>query len=224
VSWLITGIAFGCHLGVADEISMAKERGTATPTLPATSFPAGSGIARIGPARVIAKAITLVGLTELIVFDSTLGLCIEIDHIPQKSRAGGCNISPLATEQQIKVVGQGYSAGLGRSGITEVFGQVSPSVHSVRVEYRHNGKWHRRRALVGRFPITTAENAGIEDLGWFAMDVPGCLERRHLRLYARDSDNVHLGMVEGFDQRAACRAGGGYRVRGTVTYGRLPTS
>lgn len=177
---------------------------------------------RTSPPDVIAKGDTALGQTELVSFLSTDGLCIEVDHIPQRARAGGCAFIPLRTRQVVMTVGQGFSSLAGPQGITEVFGQVIPQARSVTIEYRHQKAWRKHRVLLGRLSKPLQRAAPTMSPLWFAADLPGCLQGNMIRLRAFGQHHAYLGSNTGLPQDFACRSGNGYKIRGAVTYGALP--
>jgi hypothetical protein len=189
------------------------------PSLPPTHFPSESGVKRIGAPYVLSSADTLLGSTELVGFLSTIGICVEVDHIPQQSRAGGCNFTLSPSSSNVLPLGWGYTRALNNGrGVTEIFGRAGPKVRRVLVEYRLFGDWHRVRSMLGHaFPKDQRSLSG-----WFAADVPGCLGRHEVRLRALSRHHATLGTTPGLDQVAACNSGSGYKVRGSLVYGGLP--
>lgn len=185
-------------------------------------FTPGSGVRRTGPPVALAKASTILGPTNLVEFSSTLGPCVEVDHLPQRSRAGGCAFTPFPSGQSVRSVAIGYTDGVHAGGLTELFGQATPSVRSVNIDYRHAGAWHRTRVLLGR--DSSRAKRRLPRVSWFAADVPGCLEGSQIRIKAFDADHALLSTASALDQHAACQAGSGYKVRGALVYGALPLS
>jgi hypothetical protein len=146
-------------------------------------------------------------------------LCVEVDHIPQRSRAGGCDFSPSSARATIVSVAWGFMSSPDTLGVTELIGRVSPKVTSVRVEYRLQGVWLRAAVLSGRL---IQRSGGDKRHGWFAADLRGCLEGLHVRLRAFNAHHRAIGSAAGMAQHAACREGSGYKVSGSITYGTLP--
>lgn len=197
----------------------APARPASTPTLPPTHFPRGYGVRRLGPPILIAAANNFLGRVELVGFPSSAGLCVEVDHIPQRSRAGGCDFTPSSMRAMIAPVAWGFTRSPGTPGITELIGRIGPKVISVRVEYQLQGVWHRAVVLSGRI---TQPPDGDQRHGWFAADMRGCLEGTHVRLRALGEHHNFIGSARGMSQHAACREGAGYKVGGSITYGTLP--
>jgi hypothetical protein len=189
------------------------------PTLP--TYP---GVSRTGPPSLLARGNTLLGASELVAFASPHGLCVEVTHLSQRTRAGGCDLTSLPRRSNVAIVGQGYSATAGPQGITEIFGQLAPGVRSARVEFRRDGAWHRQAVLRGSL-LTHRSSANDESVSgsWFASDLPGCLEGSQLRIRVFGRGGRHLGQAQGLQQHAACQQGSGYTVRGALIYGALPT-
>lgn len=193
------------------------------PTLPPISFPPGSGASRTSPPEVVARGATFLRYTELLTFSSTIGQCVEVDHIPQESRAGGCAFTSVPRQRPLAIAAEGYSGGPGRFGVTEVIGTAVGSASRVLVEYRLTGRWHRAIALLtAPFPSDDANEASSRR--WFTSDIPGCQTTSTLRLYAVGSNHRRLGTIRGERQRAACREGEGFSVRAALTFGALPQS
>jgi hypothetical protein len=189
----------------------------------ATLPPTASSVARSSHSAILAKAKTILGPAELVAFISSQGLCVEVDHVPQGSHAGGCAFLPLSAHRQIAPSGEGYADGLKSAGVTEIFGQVGLAVRSVLVRYKLHGRWHRRGAMLGRLPAAIAHRAEPLALRWFAVDLPGCLEGGDVHLLAFSARHVFLGSADALSQHAACQAGGGYKIRGGLAYGSLPS-
>lgn len=221
---LLTGgiVLSSCILG-APHFSPALASSKRRPVLPATTFPPGSGVRRVGSPELLASGDTILGPTQLVAFWSTSGLCVEIDHLTPQSRAGGCDFTPLPSNRQVRAVGAGYVSTPGKPGITEILGQVVPSARFVLIEYKQARATHRLRAIVGRLPANRRKDAGPSTLSWFGADMPGCLEGRNLRIRAFGPGKVLLGTALGLAQKAACKAGTGYKVRGSLTFGSLPS-
>ena len=192
------------------------------PTLPATNFPSDAGIKRTSHSMLLGNRQTILGQTELVAFWSSAGLCVELDHPPHQSRAGGCAYTWLPPRRAVAIVGVGFSRTLGASGVTEIIGQASPSVARVIVEYEWAGETRPVRAKHGRLPIEARKNRGPSHVGWFGADIPGCSTRGNLRVVAYDFNNAPLGMAHGLSQDAACKSGIGYKARGALTFGSLP--
>jgi hypothetical protein len=214
ISLLLIPLLFGLRRDSAQADSGHR------PLLPPTHFPSGAGVQRLGAPYVLSSANTLLGSTQLVGFPSTAGICVEVDHIPQRSRAGGCDFTPSLSSPKAIPLGWGYTETSGTGhGVTELFGHAGPEVRSVFVEYKSvSGKWHRVVAMLGRaFPIDLASLSG-----WFAADVPGCLGQHQVRLRAIGPHQAILGTARGLDQVAACNSGSGYKVRGSIVYGGLP--
>lgn len=196
----------------------------ASASSPAPTLPAYHGVSRTGPPLLLDRGKTPLGVSELVAFPSPHGLCVEVTHLPQRTRAGGCDFTSLSRRSNVAVIGQGYSATARPLGITEIFGQLAPGVRSVRVEFRRDGAWHRQAVLRGSLP-THRSSANDESFSgsWFASDLPGCLEGSRLRIRVFGRGGHHLGQAQGLQQRAACQQGNGYTVRGALIYGALPT-
>jgi hypothetical protein len=194
------------------------------PSLASTRFPANSGIRRLGRSFRLARKSTILGVTELVAFASTEGLCVELDHIPQRSRAGGCGFSPLSPRHSIKLGGQGYSSSPPSRGVTELFGQVPSSIRSVQIDFRQGTIWHRAPVLFGAVSPAITTKTREASTKWFATDVPGCLSSKQIRLQSFGPGRVSNGYAIALDQHAACESGEGYKVRGAVIYGALPSS
>lgn len=199
----------------------ALARPDPTPTLPPTQFPSGYGVSRLGPPTLIAAANNFLGRVELVGFHSSAGLCVEVDHIPQRSRAGGCDFISSSMRATVVPVAWGFTRPPGTPGITELIGRTGPQVTSVRVEYQLHGVWHHAIALSGRL---TQGTDGDQQHGWFAADMRGCLEGTHVRLRALGAHHNIIGSARGMSQHAACREGLGYKVSGSITYGTLPSA
>ena len=193
-----------------------------SPTLPPIHFPPKSGIRRNGQPTLLDRGNTFLGTTELVAFSSTLGLCIEIDHLRQRSRAGGCAFATVPAHRKVSVMGEGYNAQPGRAGVTEIFGEATASTQSILIEYQLDTHRHRTTALLGTLShhIRATSNSALPI--WFAADIPGCQERQHIHVLAFGPRHTLLGAAIGQPQRAACAAGSGYGVRGAVTFGMLP--
>ncbi len=220
---LLTGLIVlsSCMLA-APHLSLGVASAKRRPALPATTFPPGSGVRRTGSPELLASGDTILGPTQLVAFWSTSGLCVEIDHLKPRSRAGGCDFTPSPPNQQVMAVGAGYVSAPGKPGITEIFGQVVLSTRFVLIEYRQAHATHRLRAMVGRLASNKRKDAGPSSFAWFGANLPGCLGGRDVKISAFGPGKKLLGTSLGLRQKAACKAGSGYRVRGSVTFGSLP--
>ncbi len=192
------------------------------PTLPPVKFPPGSGARRLSKPARLARGDTFLGTTELVAFSSTLGLCVEVDHIQQRSRAGGCAFLPPPPTKRVALIGEGYNSTAGHIGSTELFGEVASPTISVIVEYKANNRWRRIRTLLGSLPPSLSTIRKDSMPKWFATDIPGCQERQ-VRIRALGTKQTTLGVAHGDEQRAACQAGSGYGIRGGFSYGALST-
>jgi hypothetical protein len=204
-------------------MSPAAELGASASSSRAPTLPSNPEIKRIGPASLLDRGRTLLGASELVAFPSRYGLCVEVTHLPERTRAGGCQFASLFFAGKVAIFGQGYSATAGPQGITEVFGHVAPGVRAVRVEFRQGTAWRRQPVLVGALPPSPS-SAGDEGYvgSWFASDLPGCLQASRLRVRVYGNRGGYLGQIPGLKQRAACKLGSGYSIRGAVSYGSLP--
>jgi hypothetical protein len=213
---LIGLVAF---LAASDLSASVLRQSPKAPSLP----PPKVGLTRTSPAVVLEAGNLILGRTELVAFMSTDGLCVEVDHIPHRTRAGGCEFRPLPTDRSIFLSAQGYSKAVGEDGITELIGQVSPAARSIRVEYRRGHSWIRQKVLFGYLPAAVRPDAATVSPAWFATNLPGCVQGRNIRVRAFGIHHSYLGDARGLQQNFACRAGMGYKVRGGITYGALPT-
>jgi hypothetical protein len=204
--------------------SAAAELGASASSSRSPTLPSHPEIKRTGPASLLDRGSTLLGATELVAFPSNYGLCVEVTHLPDRTRAGGCEFSSPYFRNKVAIFGQGYSATAGPEGTTEVFGHFAPGVRAVRVEFRHGTAWRRQPVLVGAVPTNRSSAGGEGYAGtWFASDLPGCLQASRLRVRVYGKRGRYLGQARGLQQRAACKLGSGYSIRGAVTYGSLPT-
>lgn len=215
----LSAILAACPVGPHANVPNAQVK---RPTLPAVAFPAQAGINRTSQPIRIASKETLLGATELVAFSSTAGLCVEVDHVPLASRAGGCSFRPPSRKSPSSVAAQGYAAGLGVSGVTEIIGNTRSTVHSIRIEYRAQAVWRSVPVLLGTAPPELRKDP--DPSKWFAANLPGCLESDQIRISAYGPGRIRLGSIPGLPQRDACRQGNGYKVRGEVLYGALPAS
>lgn len=185
ISWCgaATLFASGCISPTA--IGAATSGGA--PTLPPVNFPPGSGARRLSKPARLARGDTFLGTTELVAFSSTLGLCVEVDHIQQRSRAGGCAFLPPRPARRIALIGEGYNSTAGGAGSTELFGEVALPATSVIVEYKSGTRWRRAGTLLGSLPPSLKTNRNASLPKWFATDIPGCQERQSADTSVKDT-------------------------------------
>lgn len=214
---IVLTVVASCAVSVSSASAVSEM--SRVPSLPPISFPAGSGVSRISKPEVEASGRTYLGHTELLTFSSTLGNCVEVDHIPQKRRAGACGVFPVPSRRPLAVAAEGYSNGPGKEGVTEIIGTAVGSASRIFVEYRL-GRWHRTDALLGTRP--RGESGGAGARRWFTSDIPGCQTTSTLRLRAVDHRGRRLGTVRGERQSAACREGEGYSAKAALLFGALP--
>jgi hypothetical protein len=215
---VIALIAVGSCAIAAGSVSAVATMSRAA-SLPPISFPAGSGVSRTSKPEVEASGRTFLGYTELLTFSSTMGKCVEVDHVPQRSRAGACGVVPVPSQRPLAITAEGYSNGPGKQGVSEIIGTTVGSASRVFVEYRLE-RWHRTIALLGMRSLGGSGEAGQRR--WFTSNIPGCQTRSTLRLRAVDQRGRRLGTVRGESQRAACREGEGYSGRAALLFGALP--
>jgi len=182
------------------------------------------GIHPIGPRVTLIASKSILGQTKLIAFASTDGLCVEVEHISFKSHAGACSFKPLPKHRQLLTASVGFSAGVGRSGVTELVGMAGPTVQSVRASYASDTGQRQLSVPVGELPRSILKETRVPANRWFVMDLPGCLGSQDIRVYAFGPRHALLGSAKGLDQHAACQAGLGYKTRGALLYGSLPPS
>lgn len=188
------------------------------------SDPYRVGIHPIGPRATLVAVKSILGQTRLIAFVSTDGLCVEVEHISPKSRAGACSFKPLPKRRQLFAASVGFSAGLGQNGVTELVGMAGPTVQSVQVSYTSDAGQRHLSVPVGELPRSMMRRADVPANRWFAMDLPGCLESHDMHMLAFGPRHALLGSAKGLNQHAACQAGLGYKTKGEVLYGSLPPS
>lgn len=220
ITVLTVALAGVLPLGLTDSASADRK-----PALPAMTFPAGTGVQRTGSPELLASDDTVLGQSQLVAFWSTSGLCVEFDHLEPSTRAGGCGFGSLSAKTPIMPVAAGYSGdpGVGStSGVTEILGQAVPSTQSVLIEYRRANIISRVRATVGRVPRQLRKSDGPSSASWFGANLRGCVGGRSVTIRAFDPKGILLGEANGLPQDAACKAGGGYKVRGSVVFGSLP--
>lgn len=193
------------------------------PSLPPTTFPPSFGVQRIGRSELLASGETILGPTQLVAFWSTSGLCVELDHLNFQSRAGGCGFKALPPSRQVLAVGAGYTGTPGEIGLTEILGQANPSTRSVLIEYHYANTRHRVRAMVGGLPARMRKDNGPSSAMWFGANLRGCVGGSSVKIRVFGPHKRFLGEDQGITQGAACRAGAGYKVRGSVTFGSLPS-
>lgn len=193
------------------------------PTLPPAHFPPGSGLVRRSSSEKLAEGVTLLGRTELVAFSTTLGLCVETDHIPQRSRAGGCDINPLSANQLAATVALGYSgAPGGRNGVTEILGQAKSVVNHIRVVFFTDGHRHRAPVLFSQIRGQLADVLHVQPIAFFAINLPTCVEGDSVRFQVFREGGHVVTIKPQFHQQAACAAGSGFSVSGSTTFGSLP--
>lgn len=220
ISW---GIAHNSN-PISPEIDWEPTQAQPSPRLVPGSEQYRVGIHPIGPHAALTTFKSILGPTKLVAFASTDGLCVEVDHIAFKSRAGACSFRPLPEHRQLLAVSIGFSSGLGRSGVTELVGMAGPAVQFVQVSYANHAHQHFLSAPVGELPRSIMKRTGAPARRWFAINAPGCLESHDVRIRAVGPRHSFLGSAKGLDQHAACQAGLGYKAKASLIYGSLPPS
>jgi hypothetical protein len=194
------------------------------PSLPSTHFSAGSHVRREGRSQLLAAGTTILGRTELVAFPSSLGLCIENDHIPQATRAGGCGSHFPVVLHPLALAAWGYSASArATAGVTELTGLVIPTVTRVRVSFRINGRQYQARVLFSRVHGTAARLLHVSPVGIFSLDIPTCINGTQIRIEGFERSRRLFESTPRFQQRAACATGNGFVYRGVLSFGALPT-
>lgn len=177
-----------------------------------------------GPRVTLTTSRSILGLTKLVAFASSDGLCVEVDHPSLKSHAGACSFKSLPKHRQLLTASVGFSSGLGQSGVSELIGMAGLTVQSVQVSYVIDARRHHLSVLVGELPHSILNRTDVPASRWFAFDAPGCLESHNIRMRAFGPHHSFLGSAKGLDQHAACQGGIGYKARATIIYGSLPPS
>jgi hypothetical protein len=192
----------------------------ASPSLP----PPQLGLIRTSPSELLAATRTVLGPTELVAFMTTDGLCVEVDHVRHRSRAGGCAFRPLPPHRAVTIAAQGFSLSAAPGGVTEIIGQVTSRARSVKLEYRGHRSWLRQKVLFGTLSTGLGTEARPLSPRWFSANLPGCLQGDQIRIRVYGQGHVYLGRGGGLPQRYACRSGNGYKAWGAITYGSLPST
>ncbi len=182
------------------------------------------GHTSLGPRATLSAFKSILGPTKLVAFASSDGLCVEVDHTSLNSYAGACSFRPLPKHHQLLAASIGFSSGLGQSGVSELVGMAGPTVQIVQVSYVSDARRRQLSVPVGELPRSIRERIDVPARRWFAFDAPGCLESHNVRMRAFGPHHSFLGSAKGLDQHAACQKGIGYKTRGTVIYGSLPSS
>jgi hypothetical protein len=128
------------------------------------------------------------GPVEIVAFQSSYGLCIDIDQ--RRGGGGSCAGSPLPPHGDAI-----FASGYGRGGdASQVSGELRPAVARVAVRYRRAGQMRRSRGLVAQVAGELLEKVGEpRPFGFFEATVRGCVPPQRFRVAAFDSSGVRLG-------------------------------
>jgi hypothetical protein len=202
-----------------------SNQSSVTPTLPPAHFSPSSHLEPRSASFLLGRMNTYLGPTELVAFRANLGLCLEIDHIPPRSRAGGCLAAPIAMSSVFATIAWGYSSAAGRpGGTTELLLKAIPSLRGVRATFQTPGGWHRAPIIFAEIVAPTLTPLRVKPMDFVAVDLPGCIESPRVRLRALFAHHRSRVFAPEFHQRAACDSGSGYVFHGPVAYGALPSS
>lgn len=157
------------------------------------------------------------GPVEIVAFQSSLGLCIEVDVL--REGASGTCPGEIHPPRGKAISAGGFSISLSRrSASTQVVGAVTPAVAAVRVRYRRQGRPKRATGLVAHVEGELQQRLEEEaPFAVFEATVRGCVPVERLRLAALDAD----GAVLGKKRLRAFRAFGDQcdRTPGSTTFG-----
>lgn len=119
----------------------------------------------------------------------------------------------------------GYSGSPGGSGgMSELIGQVTPSVSGLRAYFRIGGRQYQARVLFSRVRRTLSGLLHTSASGIFSVDIPTCIEGSQLRFQLFEGAHRSFKVTPQFRQRAACETGDGFVFRGDLSFGELPPS
>lgn len=175
----------------------------ASPSLNAPRVVPGSGVKLLTPPTVVGCGGTSRGSLELVAYDTSAGFCFGIDRLPQRSSEGGdCKSHSVQWKSYCPALCLksvfGVDLGPKRLRGTLVGGVLSPSMTSVKVVYKVNGKQHELPAIVGQVTSGLMEKLRqTESFGLFATVLPVCVPPRGVRVITTNEDGVVLAEARG---------------------------
>jgi hypothetical protein len=146
------------------------------------------------------------GRSEIVAFQSKLGLCIDVDR--RRSSSGTCGSRTLP-RRAAAIEATGYAYERAQHTASGISGALRPDVAEVRVRYRRNGNAKEATATVAQVDGTLLEAVKeTRPFGFFEVAVRGCLQARRFRAAALDAAGNIIGRSRPSTlPRARCKPG-----------------
>jgi hypothetical protein len=146
------------------------------------------------------------GRSEIVAFQSKVGLCIDVDR--RRSSSGTCGSRTLP-RRGAAIETTGYSYERAQHTASGISGALRPDVAEVRVRYRRNADAKEAMATVAQVDGTLLEAVKeTRPFGFFEVAVRGCLQARRFRAAALDAAGNIIGRSRpSILPRARCKPG-----------------